>query len=120
MAQTITPELARALLGGEPLYLVLYGWTGVGGPITKPLYAIPSRMLYAVPLRDCAAPYGSRVDFNIPPLVLDIDVTITRAAYAAHRNGTYVELQEIEVTSLPAKLRAEDSFRVSGLYISMS
>ena len=105
MAQTITPELARALLGGEPLYLVVYG-------LTRPLYAIP--------LRDCAAPYGSRVDFNIPPLVPDTDVTIMRVLYAAERGGVYVELQEVEVTSLPMKLSAGDVFKLSGLYVSIS
>ena len=113
MAQTITPELARALLGGEPLYLVVYGKRGIGGSITKPLYAIP--------LRDCAHPATQgRIDFDIPALVPDTDITIMRVFYAAERGRVYVELQEVEVTSLPMELSAGDVFKMSGLYISMS
>jgi hypothetical protein len=112
MAQTITPELALAVLGGEPLYLVVYGKRGIGGSITKPLYAIP--------LRDCAVPYGSRADFNLPPLVPDTDVTIMRVFYAAERGRVYVELQKVEVTSLPTKLHAGDVLKISGLYISLN
>ena len=112
MAQTITPELARALLGGEPLYLVVYGKRGIGGSITKPLYAVP--------LRDYAHPATQgRTDFDIPPLVPDTDITIMRVFYSVHQNGTYVGLQEVEVTSLPVKLSAGDVFKMSGLYISI-
>jgi hypothetical protein len=113
MAQTITPELACALLGGEPLYLVVYGKRGIGGSITKPLYAVP--------LRDCACPATQgRTDFDIPPLVPNTDVTIMRVFYAVERSRVYVELQEVEVTSLPMTLRAGDVFKLSGLYISIS